>query len=136
PSACTGLAEHLLPRRHGLIQSFPRAIQNCPPHTGLLGSLQASPAMMSRVYLIRGLGRCRRARPPRERTQPSARLANSVGLSHEQRHAVLDYHGSRPKQYDDSNGDRPNCTDCSTFSETDTNLLRVVCGFRTTACPS
>src|SRR5437867_800339 len=24
PSACTGLAEHLLPRRHGLIQSFPR----------------------------------------------------------------------------------------------------------------
>src|SRR5436190_10469696 len=23
PSACTGLAEHLLPRRHGLIQSFP-----------------------------------------------------------------------------------------------------------------
>src|SRR5205823_5734986 len=25
PSACTGLAEHLLPRRHGLIQSFPRA---------------------------------------------------------------------------------------------------------------
>jgi hypothetical protein len=22
PSACTGLAEHLLPRRHGLIQSF------------------------------------------------------------------------------------------------------------------
>src|SRR5438552_2609396 len=26
PSACTGLAEHLLPRRHGLIQSFPREI--------------------------------------------------------------------------------------------------------------
>src|SRR5439155_12506069 len=25
PSACTGLAEHLLPRRHGLIQSFPKA---------------------------------------------------------------------------------------------------------------
>jgi len=25
PSACTGLAEHLLPRRHGLIQSFLRA---------------------------------------------------------------------------------------------------------------
>src|SRR5438445_9504059 len=25
PSACTGLAEHLLPRRHGLIQSFPSA---------------------------------------------------------------------------------------------------------------
>src|SRR6059036_601368 len=25
PSACTGLAEHLLPRRHGLIQSFPRS---------------------------------------------------------------------------------------------------------------
>src|SRR5207253_9720325 len=24
PSACTGLAEHLLPRRHGLIHSFPR----------------------------------------------------------------------------------------------------------------
>src|SRR5436305_10092336 len=24
PSACTGLAEHLLPRRHGLIQSFLR----------------------------------------------------------------------------------------------------------------
>src|SRR5206468_11202699 len=24
PSACTGLAERLLPRRHGLIQSFPR----------------------------------------------------------------------------------------------------------------
>src|SRR5438128_2249090 len=24
PSACTGPAEHLLPRRHGLIQSFPR----------------------------------------------------------------------------------------------------------------
>src|SRR5437867_13278118 len=24
PSACTGLAEHLLPRRHELIQSFPR----------------------------------------------------------------------------------------------------------------
>src|SRR5437763_13444966 len=24
PSACPGLAEHLLPRRHGLIQSFPR----------------------------------------------------------------------------------------------------------------
>src|SRR5438876_7478310 len=24
PSACTGLAEHLLPRRHGLIQSFPK----------------------------------------------------------------------------------------------------------------
>ena len=23
PSACTGLAEHLLPRRHELIQSFP-----------------------------------------------------------------------------------------------------------------
>src|SRR5213079_3205136 len=23
PNACTGLAEHLLPRRHGLIQSFP-----------------------------------------------------------------------------------------------------------------
>ena len=23
PSACTGLAEYLLPRRHGLIQSFP-----------------------------------------------------------------------------------------------------------------
>src|SRR5205807_1300697 len=27
PSACTGLAEHLLPRRHGLIQSFP----SCSP---------------------------------------------------------------------------------------------------------
>src|SRR5438132_656927 len=26
PSACTGLAEHLLPRRHGLIQSFPRDV--------------------------------------------------------------------------------------------------------------
>src|SRR5438876_3827275 len=26
PSACTGLAEHLLPRRHGLIQSFPKYI--------------------------------------------------------------------------------------------------------------
>jgi len=26
PSACTGLAEHLLPRRHGLIQSFPKAL--------------------------------------------------------------------------------------------------------------
>jgi len=25
PNACTGLAEHLLPRRHGLIQSFPRS---------------------------------------------------------------------------------------------------------------
>src|SRR5438445_11507682 len=25
PSACTGLAEHLLPRRHGLIQSFLRS---------------------------------------------------------------------------------------------------------------
>src|SRR5205823_7411522 len=25
PSACTGLAEHLVPRRHELIQSFPRA---------------------------------------------------------------------------------------------------------------
>src|SRR5256885_15856859 len=25
PSACTGLAEHLLPRRHGLIQSFPNS---------------------------------------------------------------------------------------------------------------
>src|SRR2546427_4193293 len=24
PSACPGLAEHLLPRRHGLIQSFPK----------------------------------------------------------------------------------------------------------------
>src|SRR5947209_13173159 len=28
PSACTGLAEHLLPRRHGLIQSFPRWVVN------------------------------------------------------------------------------------------------------------
>src|SRR5437773_7511393 len=27
PSACTGLAEHLLPRRHGLIQSFPSCIK-------------------------------------------------------------------------------------------------------------
>src|SRR5207302_3466125 len=27
PSACPGLAEHLLPRRHGLIQSFPRLSQ-------------------------------------------------------------------------------------------------------------
>src|SRR5438876_1710980 len=27
PSACTGLAEHLLPRRHELIQSFPRSIE-------------------------------------------------------------------------------------------------------------
>src|SRR5437899_6224074 len=25
PSACTGLAEHLLPQRHGLIQSFPKS---------------------------------------------------------------------------------------------------------------
>src|SRR5439155_15053713 len=32
PSACTGLAEHLLPRRHGLIQSFPRQhTTNVPP---------------------------------------------------------------------------------------------------------
>src|SRR5437868_13170603 len=30
PSACTGLAEHLLPRRHGLIQSFPNKTQNRP----------------------------------------------------------------------------------------------------------
>src|SRR5437899_2398669 len=35
PSACTGLAEHLLPRRHGLIQSFPSgsagtAATGCP----------------------------------------------------------------------------------------------------------
>src|SRR5206468_8260617 len=29
PSACTGLAEHLLPRRHGLIQSFPRLPVRC-----------------------------------------------------------------------------------------------------------
>src|SRR5438034_761728 len=29
PSACTGLAEHLLPRRHGLIQSFPRYESMC-----------------------------------------------------------------------------------------------------------
>src|SRR5256886_1579130 len=28
PNACTGLAEHLLPRRHGLIQSFPKK-QKC-----------------------------------------------------------------------------------------------------------
>jgi len=28
PSACTGLAEHLLPRRHGLIQSFPKCNKN------------------------------------------------------------------------------------------------------------
>src|SRR5439155_17715012 len=27
PNACTGLAEHLLPRRHELIQSFPRIFQ-------------------------------------------------------------------------------------------------------------
>src|SRR5437016_13065915 len=26
PSACTGLAEHLLPRRHELIQSFPSVL--------------------------------------------------------------------------------------------------------------
>src|SRR5207253_2454592 len=36
PSACTGLAEHLLPRRHGLIQSFLRSgarlirVRSCP----------------------------------------------------------------------------------------------------------
>src|SRR5207302_6181682 len=30
PSACTGLAEHLLPRRHGLIQSFPRRRRVAP----------------------------------------------------------------------------------------------------------
>src|SRR6266699_1774369 len=29
PSACTGLAEHLLPRRHGLIQSFLRCRGYC-----------------------------------------------------------------------------------------------------------
>src|SRR5881409_331677 len=27
PSACPGLAEHLLPRRHGLIQSFPSRLE-------------------------------------------------------------------------------------------------------------
>src|SRR6266699_3203800 len=31
PSACTGLAEHLLPRRHELIQSFPRVAPDIPP---------------------------------------------------------------------------------------------------------
>src|SRR5207253_4044793 len=31
PSACTGLAEHLLPRRHGLIQSFPSPVQGFAP---------------------------------------------------------------------------------------------------------
>ena len=35
-------------------------------------------------------------------SQPSARLAHSVDLPHEQWHAVLDYHGSRPKQHHDS----------------------------------
>src|SRR6266702_967365 len=30
PSACTGLAEHLLPRRHGLIQSFPSILEKWP----------------------------------------------------------------------------------------------------------
>jgi hypothetical protein len=37
PNACTGLAEHLLPRRHGLIQSFPNA------DTAELGKIRASP---------------------------------------------------------------------------------------------
>src|SRR5436189_4924561 len=33
PSACTGLTEHLLPRRHGLIQSFPNAVSVRPRST-------------------------------------------------------------------------------------------------------
>src|SRR5437667_12509665 len=36
PRACTGLAEHLLPRRHGLLQSFPRVAptsHNWPAHS-------------------------------------------------------------------------------------------------------
>src|SRR5205823_8110455 len=33
PSACTGLAEHLLPRRHGLIQSFPRRVAEATTQT-------------------------------------------------------------------------------------------------------
>src|SRR5437899_911698 len=43
PSACTGLAEHLLPRRHGLIQSFPNAecsdcgSELCESHTETCG---------------------------------------------------------------------------------------------------
>src|SRR5256885_16863692 len=32
-SACTGLAEHLLPRRHGLIQSFPSSSNGLLVHT-------------------------------------------------------------------------------------------------------
>src|SRR5439155_23865392 len=39
PSACTGLAEHLLPRRHGLIQSFP----SIPSHVKRLAGLAEFP---------------------------------------------------------------------------------------------
>src|SRR2546429_10009729 len=38
PSACTGLAEHLLPRRHGLIQSFPNLIGSSERGKLLAGS--------------------------------------------------------------------------------------------------
>src|SRR6266705_1952239 len=40
PSACTGLAEHLLPRRHGLIQSFPSGFY---PKVRLCGRTSSSP---------------------------------------------------------------------------------------------
>src|SRR3989454_11526911 len=41
PSACTGLAEHLLPRRHGLIQSFLKARQ-LPNRKTICGSFCCS----------------------------------------------------------------------------------------------
>src|SRR5207244_154474 len=42
PSACTGLAEHLLPRRHGLIQSFPRWILRRVTDSTCSGAIQES----------------------------------------------------------------------------------------------
>src|SRR5439155_2024351 len=49
PSACTGLAEHLLPRRHGLIQSFPSCCGTEPETTGAVPQHESATSDGKRV---------------------------------------------------------------------------------------
>src|SRR5439155_16606397 len=49
PSACTGLAEHLLPRRHGLIQSFPSCRGTEPETTGAVPQHESATSDGKRV---------------------------------------------------------------------------------------
>jgi hypothetical protein len=74
--------------------------------SGSIQGIRGRPARLPNSTRGWRLGRCRRTRPQRKRTQPTARMASAVRLHAQDGREVLDHHGSRPERDDLSSSRR------------------------------